>query len=60
MEIHKVIKNIKYLVVGGYAVALHGHPRYTKALDVWIELSPNNAGRVLKPLEIFGFGSIFQ
>jgi hypothetical protein len=23
--------------VGGYAVALHGHPRYTKDLDVWIE-----------------------
>ncbi len=39
--------NVKYLVVGGYAVALHGHPRYTKDLDVWIELSSDNAGRVL-------------
>jgi hypothetical protein len=28
---------VRYLVVGGYAVALHGYPRYTKDLDVWIE-----------------------
>jgi hypothetical protein len=32
--------NVKYLVVGGYAVAFHGHPRYTKDLDIWIESSP--------------------
>jgi hypothetical protein len=29
--------SVRYLVVGGYAVALHGYPRYTKDLDVWIE-----------------------
>jgi DNA polymerase II small subunit/DNA polymerase delta subunit B len=29
--------NVRYLVVGGYAVAFHGYPRYTKDLDVWIE-----------------------
>ncbi len=34
--------NVRYLLVGGYAVALHGYPRYTKDLDVWIELSPVN------------------
>jgi lysyl-tRNA synthetase class I len=34
---------VRYFVVGGYAVAFHGHPRYTKDLDVWIELSPDNA-----------------
>jgi hypothetical protein len=34
---------VKYLVVGGYAVAFHGHPRYTKDLDVWVESSPDNA-----------------
>jgi hypothetical protein len=45
-------------VVGGYAVAFHGHPRYTKDLDVWIELSPENADKVLKALEKFGFGSL--
>jgi hypothetical protein len=50
--------NVRYLVVGGYAVALHGHPRYTKDLDVWIELSPENADNILKALEKFGFGSL--
>ena len=28
---------VRYLVVGGYAVALHGYPRYTKDIDVWID-----------------------
>ena len=28
---------VRYLVIGAYAVALHGYPRYTKDLDVWIE-----------------------
>ena len=50
--------NVRYLVVGGYAVAFHGYPRYTKDLDVWIELSPENADNVLKALEEFGFGSL--
>jgi Aminoglycoside-2''-adenylyltransferase len=50
--------SVRYLVVGGYAVAFHGHPRYTKDLDVWIELSPENAAKVLKALEKFGFGSL--
>ncbi len=49
---------VRYLVVGGYAVALHGHPRYTKDLDVWVELTPENAGNILKALEQFGFGSL--
>jgi hypothetical protein len=46
------------LVVGGYAVAFHGYPRYTKDLDVWIELSPENADNIIKALEEFGFGSL--
>jgi hypothetical protein len=49
---------VRYLVVGGYAVAFHGHPRYTKDLDVWIELAPENADKVLKALDEFGFGSL--
>jgi len=49
---------VKYLVVGGYAVALHGYPRYTKDLDVWIELTPENASNILKALAQFGFGSL--
>jgi hypothetical protein len=50
--------NVRYLVVGGYAVAFHGHPRYTKDLDVWIELSPSNSKKVLNALDAFGFGSL--
>jgi len=50
--------NVRYLVVGGYAVAFHGHPRYTKDLDVWIELSPDNADKILNALKQFGFGSL--
>lgn len=50
--------HVRYLVVGGYAVALHGHPRYTKDIDIWIELSSENAANLLKALEQFGFGSL--
>ena len=50
--------NVKYLIVGGYAVAFHGYPRYTKDLDVWIELSLENADKILEALEKFGFGSL--
>lgn len=46
---------VRYLVVGGYAVAAHGHPRFTKDLDIWIEATPDNAQRVLKALDAFGF-----
>ncbi len=49
---------VRYLVIGGYAVALHGHPRYTKDMDVWIEMSAENAIKVIKALEQFGLGSL--
>lgn len=51
-------KGVRYLVVDGYAVALHGHPRYTKDLDVWVEMTRTNATRVIAALEQFGFGSL--
>jgi hypothetical protein len=49
---------IKYLVVGGYAVAIHGYPRYTKDLDIWIDISPDNIQQLLKTITEFGFGSL--
>lgn len=49
---------VKYLVIGGYAVAIHGHPRYTKDIDIWIEISLDNAQKLLKTLTEFGFGSL--
>jgi hypothetical protein len=49
---------VRYLVVGGYAVALHGYPRYTKDIDIWVEMTSENATRVIKALNQFGFGSL--
>jgi len=49
---------VRYLVIGGYAVAFHGHPRYTKDIDVWIEMNPDNAARLVKALDQFGFASL--
>jgi hypothetical protein len=46
---------IKYVVIGGYAVAYHGYVRYTGDLDIFIEMSPNNAGKLVSALREFGF-----
>jgi hypothetical protein len=48
---------VRYLIVGGYALAVHGRPRYTKDLDIWIEISDENARRVVQTLDEFGFAS---
>lgn len=50
--------DVRYLVVGDYAVALHGYPRYTKDIDIWVWLDEGNADRIIKVLEQFGFGSL--
>jgi hypothetical protein len=44
----------RYLLVGGYAVAFHAEPRFTKDLDVWTEPGPDNAACVLEALRRFG------
>lgn len=49
---------LEYLVVGGYALAAHGHPRYTGDLDIWVNPAPGNITRLLKALNEFGFGSV--
>ena len=45
-------------MVGGYAVAFHGYPRYTKDLDLWISTDIENAKGMLKVLNDFGFSSL--
>lgn len=50
--------DVRFLIVGGYALAAHGHPRYTKDLDVWVWTDPSNAVRVVAALEEFGFGGL--
>jgi hypothetical protein len=49
---------VEYLVVGGYALAAHGHPRYTGDIDFWVAPSLANIDRVLDALHRFGFGSL--
>jgi len=49
---------VKYLIIGGYAVAIHGHPRYTKDIDIWVEMSSENAIKLITALDQFGFGSL--
>lgn len=50
--------DVRLVVVGAYALALHGHPRMTKDLDVLVEPSPGNAAALMAALEEFGFGGI--
>ena len=45
---------VRFLVVGAYALALHGRPRGTGDLDVWVEATPENATRVMTALAAFG------
>lgn len=49
---------VEYLLVGGYAVAAHGHPRYTKDIDLWIRQTQENADRVIRVLSDFGFDAL--
>ena len=43
-----------FLLVGAYALAVHGHPRATGDLDIWVRADSENAPRVLRSLSIFG------
>ena len=49
---------VEYMIIGGYAMAFHGRPRYTGDLDIWINISEYNAKKMLKVLEEFGFSSL--
>lgn len=46
--------DVRFLVVGAYALAHHGRPRATGDLDVWVEATPVNAGRIMRALAAFG------
>ena len=50
--------HVEYLVVGGYAVGLHGYPRYTGDLDIWVRSTIENGERVVESLRQFGLGSL--
>ncbi|MDX2188367.1 MAG: nucleotidyltransferase [Bacteroidota bacterium] len=50
--------NVEYLLVGGYALALHGHIRATFDIDFWVNISINNADKIIIVLKEFGFSSL--
>ena len=67
MKVHRDFKDfislmhangVEYVIVGSFALSFHGHPRATGDMDVWIRRSPENASRILKVLDEFGFGSL--
>ena len=49
---------VKYLVIGGYAVNFHGYPRYTKDIDFWLWMTEENIANLLAAIDAFGFGSL--
>lgn len=49
---------LRYLVIGGFAVSIHGYPRTTKDLDICIEASDENALKITKVINDFGMGSL--
>jgi len=67
MPIHKDLREfieslnsngVDYLIVGAYAVAWHGYPRFTADIDILVRPVPGNADAVLAALRTFGFGSL--
>lgn len=49
---------VEYMLVGGIALAVHGHVRYTKDMDIWFRGSEANAERLIAALRMFGFTDI--
>lgn len=49
-----VAADVRFLVVGAYALAHHGRPRGTGDLDIWVDATPDNARRLLRGLAAFG------
>src|SRR6476659_8259416 len=49
---------VEYMVVGGYALAFHGEPRFTGDMDIWIDLSVSNAEKMVKVMHDFGAASL--
>ena len=53
-NVHKV----EYMIVGGYALAYHGAPRYTGDIDIYVKPDSQNAEQIMKALADFGFSSV--
>ena len=53
-----VAKDVRFLVIGGYALAAHGYPRATDDFDAWVWANSENAEKIVECLAEFGFGSL--
>lgn len=47
-------RKVRFLVVGAYALGVHGRPRATGDLDVWVDPTPENAAKIMEALDAFG------
>ena len=49
---------VEYMIVGAYALAFHGSPRYTGDIDIFVRPESINAQRIMVALDEYGFGSV--
>ncbi len=50
--------DVKYCIIGAFALAFHAEHRYTKYIDILVQASTENAEKLLLALDEFGFGSL--
>lgn len=51
-------QGIEYIIIGAYALAYHGAPRFTGDIDLYVRPTKENATRIIAALSSFGFGSL--
>ena len=51
-------RGVEYVVVGAYSLAFHARPRYTGDLGILVRPSPQNAAKIVRILEEFGFKTV--
>lgn len=49
---------VEYLLIGGHAVAFHGHPRFTGDIDFWVRPTEANGELIMAVLRAFGFSNL--
>lgn len=47
-------RQVEYLLIGGYAVGYHGYPRVTGDMDIWVDVNPTNAEKLVEVFREFG------
>lgn len=51
-------REVECIIVGAYALAFHGAPRFTGDIDIFVRPTPENSAKILGVLVAFGFGSL--